>query len=202
MVTSRSALRLYGEHEYPVPPLALPDRRLTPSADHLAHFEAVHLFVSRAQAARPDFVLDDRNAPDVAEICHRLDGLPLAIELAAARIRALPPRTLLQRMERRLPLLTGGARDLPARQRTLRDAIAWSYDLLEPGEQTLFRRLAVFRGCTLETAEAVCTGEAPRPGTTSVALPLLDVDVLDGVASLVEKSLLRQQEDAGGQPAT
>jgi len=200
VVTSRAALRLYGEQECPVPPLALPDRRAAPSADHLAHFEAVRLFVSRAKAARPEFVLDDRTAPDVADICHRLDGLPLAIELAAARIRALPPGALLQRMERRLPLLTGGARDLPARQRTLRDAIAWSYDLLDPGEQTLFRRLAVFRGCTLETAETVCVGEPPRPGSTSVALPLLDLDILDGVASLVEKSLLRQEEASDGQP--
>ena len=200
LITSRSVLRLYGEHEYPVPPLALPDRRTSPSAAHLTRFESVSLFVTRARAARPDFGLDDQNAPAVASICHRLDGLPLALELAAARIRALPPRALLDRMERRLPLLTGGARDLPARQRTLRDTIAWSYDLLEPGEQTLFRRLAVFHGCTLEAIETVCAGDPPRPGATSVALPPLDIDILDGVASLVEKSLLRQHEGVAGYP--
>jgi predicted ATPase/class 3 adenylate cyclase len=200
LVTSRALLRLYGEHEFPVPPLALPDRRAAPTAAHLAQFEAVHFFADRAQAARPDFAITDDNAAAVAEICHRLDGLPLAIELAAARVRALPPRALLQRMERSLPLLTGGARDLPARQQTLRSTIAWSYDLLEPGEQTLFRRLAVFLGCTIEAAEAVCAGEPPRPGATSVTLPLLDLDVLEGLESLLEKSLLRQREAADGQP--
>jgi predicted ATPase/DNA-binding CsgD family transcriptional regulator len=194
LVTSRAVLRLYGEREYPVPPLALPDRRTAHSAEHLAQFEAVRLFVDRARAARPDFAVTGENAADVAEICHRLDGLPLALELAAARVRSLPLHTMLQRMERRLPLLTGGARDLPARQRTLRDTIAWSYDLLEPDEQALFRRLAVFRGCTLDAAESVCAGEPPRPGATSIALPPLQVDVLDGLASLVEKSLLRQDE--------
>jgi predicted ATPase/class 3 adenylate cyclase/DNA-binding CsgD family transcriptional regulator len=200
LVTSRAVLRLYGEREFPVPPLALPDRRTAPSAEHLARFEAVRLFVERARAARPAFALTDENAAEIAEICHRLDGLPLAIELAAARTRVLPPNALLQRMVRRLPLLTGGARDLPARQRTLRDAIAWSYDLLEPGEQTLFRRLAVFRGCSLEGAETACAGEPARPGATSVALPQLEIDVLDGLESLVEKSLLRQDERADGQP--
>ena len=198
LVTSRAVLRLYGEREYPVPPLALPDRRANPSASHLAQFEAVHLFVERAQAARPEFALTDGNAADVAEVCHRLDGLPLALELAAARTRALPPGQLLQRMERRLPLLTGGARDLPARQRTLRDAIGWSYDLLDPDEQTLFRRLAVFRGCSLEAVEAVCPGEPVRLGTASVALPLLHIDVLDGLQSLVEKSLIRQETGVDG----
>jgi len=200
LVTSRSVLRIYGERELSVPPLALPDHRTAPTAAHLARFEAVHLFVDRAQAARSDFTLTDENAPTVAEICQRLDGLPLAIELAAARIRALPPRAMLQRMERRLPLLTGGARDLPARQRTLRDAIAWSYDLLDGGEQALFRRLAVFRGCTLESAEAVCSGDSPRPGARSVAMPPLDFDIFDGIESLVEKSLLRPAETVDGQP--
>ena len=200
LVTSRFVLHVYGERELSVPPLALPDRRTAPSAAHLAQFEAVRLFVDRAQAARADFALVDENASAVAEICQRLDGLPLAIELAAARVRALPPRAMLQRMERRLPLLTGGARDLPARQQTLRGAIAWSYDLLEPDEQALFRRLAVFRGCTLETAETVCAGDPPRPGATSVALPPLDLLILDGIESLVEKSLLRQEEASDGQP--
>ena len=200
LVTSRAALRLYGEREYPVPPLDLPDRRSETSATHVAQFEAVRLFVDRASAARPDFALDDGNAADVAEICQRLDGLPLAIELAAARIRALTPGAMLQRMERRRPLLTGGARDLPARQRTLRDTIAWSYDLLEPDEMTLFRRLAVFRGCTLESAETVCAGEPTRPGATTIALPPLGLDVLDGIESLAEKSLLRREEAPDGQP--
>ena len=199
LVTSRAVLRLYGEREYPVPPLALPDHRATPSAEHFARFEAVRLFVERAQAARPAFALTDENAADVGEICQRLDGLPLALELAAARVRSLPPRALLERMERRLPLLTGGARDLPARQRTLRDAIAWSYDLLAEPEQALFRRLAVFRGCTLEAAERVCGGEPPRPGATSIAVPPLTIAVLDGLASLVEKSLVQQEETADGQ---
>jgi predicted ATPase/class 3 adenylate cyclase/DNA-binding CsgD family transcriptional regulator/Tfp pilus assembly protein PilF len=200
LVTSRAALRLYGEREYPVPPLALPDRRAAPSATHLAQYESITLFVDRAQDARPDFALSDQNAGDVAEICQRLDGLPLAIELAAARIRALTPAAMLQRMERRLPLLTGGARDLPARQRTLRDTIAWSYDLLDPDEQALFRRLGVFRGCTLEAAETVCAGEPARPGATTVALPPLDLLVLDGIESLVEKSLVHQDQGADGQP--
>src|SRR5262249_35130496 len=160
----------------------------------LARFEAVQLFVERAQRVRSDLTLTDENATAIAEICQRLDGLPLAIELAAARIRSLPPSSMLQRMERRLPLLTGGARDLPARPRPLRDTIAWSYDLLAPDEQALFRRLGVFRGCSLEDAEAVCAGEPPRPGSSSVTLPPLGLDVLDGVASLVEHSLLQQAD--------
>ena len=200
LVTSRAVLRLYGEREYVVPPLSLPDRRAAPTAVHLAQFEAIRLFQDRAQAARADFAVADENAADVAEICQRLDGLPLAIELAAARIRTLTPQAMLQRMARRLPLLTGGARDLPARQRTLRDTIAWSYDLLDPDERVLFRRLGVFRGCTLEAAESVCRGDPPRPGATSVALPLLEIDVLDGVESLLEKSLLQQDRGFDGQP--
>jgi predicted ATPase/DNA-binding CsgD family transcriptional regulator len=197
LVTSREVLRLYGEREHPVPPLALPDRRSSPPVEHLAQFEAVQFFVDRASASRPDFTVTVENAADVAEICHRLDGLPLAIELAAARVRALSPGTMLRRMERRLPLLTGGPRDAPERQRTLRNAIAWSYDLLTPDEQALFRRLAVFRGSTLETAERVCAGEPPGPGARSVALAPLRIDVLDGLESLVEKSLLRQDQEGG-----
>ena len=183
-----------------MPPLALPDRRPAPSAAILGQFEAVRLFVHRARSARPDFALTDEHAPVVAEICHRLDGLPLAIELAGGPAAALPLRALLERLEHRLPLLTGGARDVPARQQTLRNAIGWSYDLLEPGERTLFRRLAVFRGCTLAAAEDVCAGAAPRPGSLSVALAPLGIDVFDGTASLVEKSLLKQEETEDGQP--
>ncbi len=199
LVTSRAVLQLYGERELPVPPLALPDRRAAPSAAHLAQFEAVHLFVDRAQGARPDFAITDENAADVAEICHRLDGLPLAIELAAARIRALPPRTMLQRMERLLPLLTGGARDLPARQQTLRGAIAWSYDLLEArgaGAVSATGRLPRLHAGRCGNS---LRWRGARPGATSVALPPLVLDVLDGLESLVEKSLLRLEEAADGQ---
>jgi predicted ATPase len=146
----------------------------------------VRLFIERAQAGRGDFVLSAGNAPAVVEIVRRVDGLPLAIELAAARISHLSPTALLARMERRLPLLTGGARDLPARQRTLRGAIAWSHDLLAPAEQVLFRRLAVFvGGFTLEAAEAVA-GATGEPST----------GVHDTVASLVAKGLVRPGEDA------
>ena len=137
---------------------------------------------------KPDSSLTTDNAAAVAEICRRLDGLPLAIELAAARVKVLPPVALLARLEQRLPLLTGGGRDLPARQQTMRDTIAWSHDLLAPEEQTVFRRLAVFPGgCTIEAAEAVA-------GTES------GLDVFAGMAALVEKSLLRQEEGAEGEP--
>jgi predicted ATPase/class 3 adenylate cyclase/DNA-binding CsgD family transcriptional regulator len=200
LATSRSALNLYGEHEQPVPPLTLPDRRVAPAAEHATQFESVRLFVERAQAARPDFTLTDDNAAQVVEICHRLDGLPLALELAASRLRALPLAAMLGRLERRLPLLTGGPRDLPARQRTLRDTIAWSYNLLDEQEQTLFRRLAVFSGCTLDGIEAVCCGPSSQPGATTIAAAPLDLDPLDGATPLVEKSLLRQEVTEDGQP--
>src|SRR5262249_29775206 len=140
LVTSRAPLELRGEHEHPVPPLAFPNPRQLPRLDTLSQYGAVALFIERATAIRPDFAVTNENAPAVAELWQFLDGLPLAIELAAARIRLLSPQTILARLERRLPLLTGGARDLPARQQTLRGAIAWSHDLLEPGEQQLFRR--------------------------------------------------------------
>ncbi len=184
LATSRVPLRLAGEQELRVPPLTLPstapDR--PPTAADLARVAAVQLFVQQARLARPAFTLTDADAPAIAAICRQLDGLPLAIELAAARLTVLPPAALLARLQARLPLLTGGARDLPARQRTMRDAIAWSYDLLGATEQTLFRRLAVFAGgCTLEAAEAVCaTVGADDPSG----------DVLDGVAALVDASLL------------
>ena len=160
-MTSRATLHLYGEHEFPVPPLALPDANHLAAVEtdlvaSLAHYAAVELFVQRAMAAKPDFALTAANAAAVAEICIGLDGLPLAIELAAAKIKLFPPPALLARLQQRLTLLTGGPHDLPARQRTLRDEIAWSYDLLTAAEQTLFRRLAVFvGGFTLEAAQAV-----------------------------------------------
>jgi predicted ATPase/class 3 adenylate cyclase len=187
LATSRIRLQLRAEREMVVPPLALPDRRRLGRPDRLTEYPAVRLFVERAQAARAGFVLDDASAPAVVEICHRLDGLPLAIELAAARVRLFDPEQLRDRLERRLPLLTGGARDLPARQRTLRDAIAWSHDLLAPDERILFDRLAVFAGgWTLEAADAVCDPEGER-----------DLDALSGLAALVDQSLLRQDEAAG-----
>ena len=196
LVTSRVVLRLSGEHEFPVPPLELPDPRRLPAIDTLSQYAAVELFIQRALAVRPDFRVDNDNAPAVAEICVRLDGLPLAIELAAARIKLFPPQAMLARLGRRLELLRGGARDMPDRHQTLRQAIAWSYDLLEASEQVLFRRLAVFaRGCTLEAVEAVC-----QAVHDPVAGPGQSLEVLDGVASLVDKSLLRQQEQASGEP--
>jgi predicted ATPase len=190
LATSRIPLRLYGEHEYSVPPLALPDPERPPSVERLTHYEAVRLFVERAQAAKADFSVTNDNAPAVAEICQRLDGLPLAIELAAARIKVLSPQKMLERLGNRLKLLTGGARDLPQRQQTLRSTIEWSYGLLEEGEKVLFARLSVFAGGrTLEAIETICDAEGDLP-----------VDVLDGLASLVDKSLLKQEEGVGGEP--
>ena len=188
LATSRAALRLYGEREFPVPPLALPDPAYPPPPERLTQYEAVRLFVERARAVKPDFSVTNENAPAVAEICVRLDGLPLAIELAAARIRLLPPRAMLARLGSRLKLLTGGARNLPERQRTLRGAIEWSYELLTPEERTLFARLSVFAGGrTLEIIETICDPEG-------------ELDTLDGLESLLEKSLLRQEEGPGGEP--
>lgn len=189
LVTSRSALHVYGEHEFPVTALALPNPRSLPSIDALSQYSAVALFVERAIAARPDFELTRENASDVAEICVRLDGLPLAIELAAARIKVLSPASMRTRLASRLQLLTGGARDLPLRQQTLRAAIDWSYDLLNPAEQKLLRRLSVFvGGCTLEGVEAVCDTKGD-----------LGLDLLDGMASMVDKSLVQQVEPAHGE---
>jgi predicted ATPase len=187
LVTSRERLRLRDEREFPVPPLALPDRKgaITPAA--VSQYAAVALFIERALAVRPDFTVTNENAPAVAEICHRLDGLPLAIELAAARVKLFSPEALLSHLDNRLKFLAEGPRDLPARQQTLRDTIAWSYDLLSEPEQRLFRRLAVFAGgCTLEAAEIVCDTESE-----------LGVNVVDGIASLVDKSLLRCGETGG-----
>ncbi len=180
LVTSRAVLRLAAEHEYAVPTLAVPDPDHLPDAQGLTQYDAIGLFIQRAQAIKPDFTVTDDNAPAVAEICYRLDGLPLAIELAAARIRLFSPEALLKRLGQRLAVLTGGARDLPARQQTLRGAIDWSYSLLSADEQRLFARLAVFAGgWTLEAAEEVCAVDG-------------DLDVLSSLEALVEQSLVRQ----------
>ncbi len=184
IVTSRAVLNLSGEHEFEVPPLPLPDLHQGTDLATLAACPAVALFVERAAAARADFALTPDNAHAIAEICARLDGLPLTLELAAARVRIMPPTEMLTRLRSRLQLLTGGARDLPARQQTLRATIEWSHDLLSPDEQTLFRRFAVFAGgCALEAVEAVCNTRRD-----------LGTEVLEGVSSLMSKSLLRKTE--------
>ena len=203
LVTSRAALQVRGEQQVEVPPLAAPDLSqvpgLAPSVEALQQYPAVALFVERARAVRAEFALTVENGQAVAAICARLDGLPLAIELAAARVRLLPPEAMVGRLEQRLPLLTGGARDLPARQRTLRDTIAWSYDLLPEPEQRLFRRLSVFvGGFSLESAEAVCDGGARGdPDPSSLAPRPSPLDLL---GSLVDNSLVRQAEVAAGEP--
>jgi predicted ATPase/class 3 adenylate cyclase len=193
LVTSREALHVRGEHLYPVPPLSLPsatDHR--PVAADLAWYEAIQLFVERAQAVRADFHLTDENAEAVAEICLRLDGLPLAIELATARVNLFSPEALRRRLGSRLNLLRGGPRDLPARQQTLRATIEWSYQLLEPGERRLFELLSVFSGTGLEAVEAVAREVDLLAGTGD--------DVLDGLASLLDKSLIRQTDPGDGEP--
>jgi predicted ATPase/class 3 adenylate cyclase len=197
LVTSRVSLHLRGEHEYPLGPLPLPpDLYRLPAPErlsqYLSQYAAVALFIERAQATRPDFAVTSANAPAIAAICARLDGLPLAIELAAARVRVLPPEALLARLSTQLTLLAGGPRDVDERQQTMRAAIAWSEDLLAPAERVLFRRLAVFvGGCTLEAAEAVCA--APEGGAP------LSLDLLDGLTTLVDHSLVQQREE-GGEP--
>jgi predicted ATPase len=186
LVTSRSRLHLSEERELALEPLEVPVYSSLPPLDEVGRCAAVALFVERARTVRPSFELTAENAHAVCEICRRLDGLPLALELAAARVRFLTPEALLGRLDRRLKLLTGGTLDLPDRQQTMRAAIAWSYDLLEAHERALVRRLAVFAsGCTLEAAEAVCEAA--------------DVEVLDAVTSLVDKSLLRHREQFDGQ---
>jgi predicted ATPase len=195
LATSRALLRLQGERVHPVPPLALPDSSALPPLDQLAQVEAVQLFVQRAQAMKADFAITDENKSAVVEICERLDGLPLAIELAAARVRLLPPQKMVAQLDDRLRLLTDGARDLPARHQTLRGAIDWSYDLLSTDEQALFRRLAVFCcTCTLEAAEAVCNYSSDPSVDAEGSL-----DVLNGLQSLVDQSLVRLS-DVGGEP--
>ncbi|MGD2049174.1 MAG: adenylate/guanylate cyclase domain-containing protein [Chloroflexota bacterium] len=188
LVTSREMLHISGEQVFPVPPLGLPESGAQISPQQLASYEAIQLFSSRARATNPAFRITPENAADIAEICRRLDGLPLAIELAAARARLFTPKKLLERLSDRLKILTGGARDLHARQQTLRGAIDWSYDLLEPPEQKLFARLEVFSGGqSLEAIEEVCSKD-------------LEIDILDGLESLLDKSLIRQEEDFEGQP--
>jgi predicted ATPase/DNA-binding CsgD family transcriptional regulator len=194
LITSREVLRLRGEHQFIVPPLALPDLKHLPDAIALAAVPAVSLFLQRAQAIRSDFHITTDNAATIAEICLRLDGLPLALELAASRIKLLPPQALLTKLDHRLYVLTGGARDLPPRQRTLRNTIEWSYNLLDVQEQKLFRSLSVFvRGCTLEAAEAVC--DALENASASMAS-----SILDSIASLIDKSLV-QQTTQDGEPS-
>jgi predicted ATPase/class 3 adenylate cyclase/DNA-binding XRE family transcriptional regulator len=184
LVTSRVVLHVRAEQEYAVPPFSVPNPKRLPDLATLEQYESVALFIARAQAVNPAFALTNANAPFVAGICARLDGLPLAIELAAARIKHFQPQALLVRLKQGLALLSGGARDLPERQQTLRGAIAWSYELLSPQEQALFRRLAVFvDGCIVEAAAEVCTAVGDLAG-----------DVLETLLSLVDKSLLRQAE--------
>lgn len=185
IVTSRTPLHVSAEHEYPVPSLSLPDPAHLPDIETLSQYEAVALFVERARAVKADFAVTNANAPAVAEICIRLDGLPLAIELAAARAKLLSPQALLARLEQRFDLLIGGPRDMPARQQTLRATIDWSFGLLGPDEQTLFAQLAVFAGgSTLEAAEAVCDADG----------------LLTGLSALIDNNLLRQQEQPDGEP--
>ncbi len=186
LVTSRAPLHLYGEHEFAVPPLTTPAEAGI-HLEVLAECESARLFVERAQAVDSRFELTAENAPAVAEICRRLEGLPLAIELAAARIKLLTPQAMLDRLDSRLQLLIGGARDMPERQRTMRATVEWSHALLDDDEQALLRRLAVFSGgFTLDAAEDVCAFDEPT-------------DVLAGVASLLDKSLLRRHDGAGGE---
>jgi predicted ATPase/DNA-binding CsgD family transcriptional regulator len=195
LVTSRATLHLYGEQEFSVPPLALPDPKWLTTrgvelAPNLAQVASVTLFVQRAMAVKPDFALTATNAVAVADICTGLDGLPLAIELAAAKLKLFSPPALLTRLQQRLTLLTDGPHDLPARQRTLRAEIAWSYELLAAGEQALFRRVSIFvGGFTLEAAQTVGDMEGS-----------LEISVLDGVAALVDQNLLNRVEPANGEP--
>jgi predicted ATPase len=193
--TLAKELHVHEEQQVPIPPLALPASDLLPSVDALGQVAAIELFLQRVRAFKPDFVLTEENAQAVVEICRRMDGLPLAIELAAARLRVLTPAGLLARLEHRLPLLTQGAQDLPERQQTLRATIAWSYDLLNEREKQMFRGLSVFvGGCTLEAVEQVCRIEAATQPSSEVG-----DDILEVVESLVDKSLLLEHEDTRGE---
>ncbi len=190
LATSRSVLRLRGEREVAVPPLGLPGPHQTPDLASLSDYGAIRLFIERTREISCDFVLTAENASTVVTICRRLDGLPLALELAAARLRLFTPQTLLARLDQRLTMLTGGARDLPARQRTLRDTIAWSYEMLSAEERTLFASLAVFiGGWTLGAMEVICD----RDGNSGIG-------PLDHLDSLVAQSLVRRDEGTGSEP--
>jgi predicted ATPase/DNA-binding SARP family transcriptional activator len=205
LATSRVGLRLRAEQQYPVPPLALPDSADPSDIAAIASAPAVALFVERAHAIAPDFALDSTNAAAIAEICARLDGVPLAIELAAARSKLLSPQALLKRLDRRLPLLIGGVLDAPARQQTLRAAIAWSYDLLDADERALFAALGVFvGGCTLAAVAAVLSSEfevlsSDQPNS-KLRTQNSELDILGRLESLIDKSLLYRSEDSGGEP--
>jgi len=189
LVTSRGPLKLQGEQEFPVPPLDLPDPTRLPAPEDLAAYEAVALFVDRAMAVDPGFRVTEHNARAIVEICTRLDGLPLAIELAASRLRLLSPELMLERLDRSLPLLAGGSRDLPARQRTLRNTIAWSHDLLSDAVASLFRRLGVFAGgFTVEAARSVCDPQED-----------LGVDTLEGLEALLDNALIRRRDGNRGE---
>src|SRR2546421_935119 len=184
LVTSREVLRVRGEQEFLVLPLALPDLSHLPEPEAMSQYAAVAIFLKRARSVTPDFQITTANASTIAAICAHLDGLPLALELAAARLKILSPQALLARLAHRLQILTQGPRDVHARQQTLRNTLQWSYDLLDAQEQRLFRRLAVFAGgCTLEAVEAICARLDDEAGS-----------VLDGVASLIDKSLLQPSE--------
>jgi predicted ATPase/DNA-binding CsgD family transcriptional regulator len=203
LITSRTILHLAGEQEFAVLPLEVPTLAQPPSTATIAQNPSVALFVERAQSVRPTLQLTDDNAATIAEICRRLDGLPLALELAAARCRILSPQALLARLVSPLQLLTGGPADLPTRQQTLRATIDWSYHLLAAEEQTLFRRLAIFvGGWTLAAVEEICTTEEQRPPATARpgVLSAAALAVLDRLTALVEHSLVRQEEDEGGEP--
>jgi predicted ATPase len=190
LVTSRAVLHVAGEYEFSVPPLSLPDPLHLPAAKELLQYGAVALFVQRAQAVKPNFVLSADNVAAIAQICIRLDGLPLSLELAAARSKLLPPQALLGRLNHRLAVLTGGRQDAPTRQHTLRDTISWSYDLLNLDEQRCFRRLAIFfGGCSLEAAEAICSGASD-----------LSVPSMELLASLLDKSLIQRNDQGGEEP--
>jgi predicted ATPase len=193
LVTSREPLHVRGEHLFAVPPLSLPSAgRRQAWAEQLVEYEAIQLFVERAREVKPEFQLTDDNAAAVVEICQRLDGLPLAIELATARINVFSPEALRDRLSSRLALLHGGAQDLPARQQTLGATIEWSYQLLEPGEQRLFELLSVFSGISFDAVEAVAGSIEHLRGT--------GIDTLDGLASLANKSLIRQADSRAGEP--
>ncbi len=198
LVTSRIRLQLRFEREFILQPLEVPTKENL-SLNKLSEYPSIELFVERAQAVKPAFALTQDNAESIVQICRKLDGLPLAIELAAVRVKLLAPQAILMRLSNSLKLLTGGARDLPERQQTMRATIAWSYDLLEPEEKKLLNRLAVFAGgFTLEAAEAVC--ENDELTKSQIPNPKSQIDLLDMIASLVDKSLLLQRERSDGEP--